>query len=181
MEPKVYDLRGLKVVVKSGDLTEEDVDVIVVPANSLMIMGGGVAGAVRRRGGAEIEEEARRLAPVKIGEAIATGGGRLRCSYVIHSPTMERPADRTTPEVVYLATAAALKKARELGLRSIAFPGMGTGVGGVDPASAADAMLKAIVDEISSRSSVGEVRLVAFDSALMDAFVRAVERVIGKQ
>ncbi|MEM4405300.1 MAG: macro domain-containing protein, partial [Nitrososphaerota archaeon] len=94
-----------------GDITEIDADAIVVPANSRLIMGGGVAGAVKRKGGAEIEKEAMSMGPIPIGEAVSTGGGVLKTRFVIHSPTMERPAGETDPHKVYLATKAAMKEA----------------------------------------------------------------------
>ncbi|AFK51609.1 Appr-1-p processing domain protein [Thermogladius calderae 1633] len=87
MAPLTYTCRAgyVTIQVVSGDITEFEGDAIVNPANTLMIMGGGVALAIKRRGGAEIEEKARRHAPVPIGGAVATGAGRLRVRYVIHA------------------------------------------------------------------------------------------------
>lgn len=119
--------------IVTGDITEFEGDAIVNPANTLMIMGGGVAGAIKARGGPEIEEEARRRAPVPIGEAIATTAGRLRARYVIHAPTVETPGGPSRPEWVYAAARAAIRLAKQLGLTRIAMPLMGAGVGGVPP------------------------------------------------
>ncbi len=163
-------LSGLRVVVVYGDLLDQEVDAIVNPANSLMIMGGGVAAAIKERGGAEIEAEARSKAPVPVGEAIITSGGRLKARYIIHAPTMERPAMRTSSEKVRRATDAALRKAVELGLKKIALPGMGTGIGGLSYSKAARVMVETITRYASS--SLGEVRLVARDLALARAFCR---------
>jgi len=123
--------KGVRIVVLTGDITEQEVDAIVNPANSMLVMGGGVAGAIKRVGGKEIEDEAVKHAPVQVGEAVATGAGRLKAKYVIHAPTMERPAMRIGKRNVGLSVRGALKCAEGLKIRSMAFPGMGTGVGGL--------------------------------------------------
>ncbi len=175
---KVY--RGIVIEAMIADITRVNVDAIVNPANSLMIMGGGVAGAIKRVGGVEIELEARRYAPVPVGKAIATSAGRLPARYVIHAPTMERPAMRIGIENVVKATRAALEKAHELGVETIAFPGMGTGVGGVPYDQAARAMVKTIREFIDSHpnTSLRRVLLVAIDEALYREFCRAIEEEI---
>ncbi|RDD53721.1 MAG: macro domain-containing protein [Candidatus Korarchaeota archaeon NZ13-K] len=120
-----------KVILVLGDITEIEADAIVNPANTLLIMGGGVAGAIKRRGGEEIEREALRKAPVRIGEAVETSAGRLKARYIIHAPTVESPGGASSPEYVRAAVRASIKRGVELGIRSIAFPAMGAGVGGV--------------------------------------------------
>ncbi len=160
-----------------GDITKVKVDAIVNPANSWMIMGGGVAGAIRRAGGQIIESEARKYAPVPVGRAVITGAGKLPCKYVIHAPTMERPAMRTTIDKVRAAVQAALRAADDACIKSIAFPGMGTGVGGLNPYEAALAMVETIVEELRRLSNVNEVLLVAFNEELYDAFREAVLKV----
>ncbi|MEA1904456.1 MAG: macro domain-containing protein [Candidatus Hadarchaeota archaeon] len=140
----MFKIGGLTVEVKRSDLTKENADAICNPANSLMYMGGGAAGALKRAGGEEIEREALGQAPVPVGKAIATTAGKLRARWVVHAPTMERPAMRTTGEKVYLATRAALERAAGIGAKSIVIPGMGTGVGGVSYGDASRAMVKAI-------------------------------------
>lgn len=129
-----------------GDLTEFEGDAIVNPANRYLVMGGGVAAAIKRKGGEEIEREARRYAPVEIGEAIVTSAGRLKCKAVIHSPTVEAPGGRSTLEYVYKATLAALRVAREHYFKSIAFPLMGSGVGGLTPEESIKAMTRAFLE-----------------------------------
>jgi len=129
-----------------GDITDFTGDAIVNPANRYLVMGGGVAAAIKRRGGDEIEIEARRHAPLDIGRAVVTSAGRLKCRAVIHAPAVEKPGGRSTPEYVYKATLAALRVAREHGFKSIAFPLMGAGVGGLTPEESVNAMLKAITE-----------------------------------
>ncbi|HDN76176.1 MAG TPA: macro domain-containing protein [Acidilobales archaeon] len=168
-----YVYGGVTVKVLIGDITKVHVDAVVNPANSLMIMGGGVAGALRRVGGDVIEEEARRYAPVPVGKAVVTTAGKLPVKYVIHSPTMERPAMRTTTEKVRLATRAALEKANELGIKSIAFPGMGTGVGGLSYSEAAEVMVSTIKEFINAGTTLKEMLLVAIDEALANEFCKS--------
>ncbi|MEM3488797.1 MAG: macro domain-containing protein [Nitrososphaerota archaeon] len=172
---RCYRVGQVKFIVKRGDITEEEVDAIVVPANSRLIMGGGVAGAVKVRGGESIEREAMSKAPIRIGEAVATGAGKLSAKYVIHAPTMERPAGETSAEKVYMATKAAAELASRLGIGEVAFPGMGTGVGGLEPNAAAREMIRAIIDAAESGKGVDVVRLVAFNKELEDAFIKALE------
>ena len=166
--------KGVRVRVLRGDITAWSSDLrpsaIVNPANSLMLMGGGVAGAIKRAGGAEIEEEARKQAPVPVGKAVATGAGRLPVDLVIHAPTMERPAMRTTSEKVLLAAKAALECAEREGVKAIAFPGMGTGVGGLSPDSAAEVMLRALKEHIDAGTKLKAADFVAFTAELEEAF-----------
>jgi len=138
----------MKIKVLKGDLTELEVDAIVNPANSLGYMGGGVAGAIKRKGGREIEEEAVKKSPIEVGSAVATTSGKLKCRYVIHAPTMERPAMRIGVDNVEKATRAAFELAKSMKLKSIALPGMGTGVGGVKEEDAARAMMKVAKDYV---------------------------------
>ena len=169
--------KNVRIRVAEGDITELDVDAIVNPANSLMIMGGGVAGAIKRKGGIEIEEEARRYAPVPVGEAVATTAGKLKAKYVIHAPTMERPAMRIGLENVEKATRAALLLADKLGLESIAFPGMGTGVGGVPYYGAAKKMLEVVKEHVDKGTKLKEIILVAWGKEAFEEFKRALKDV----
>lgn len=172
--------KGVRVRVVEGDITEMSVGAIVNPANSLLIMGGGVAGAIKRKGGVEIEEEARKHAPVPVGEAVATTAGRLKAKYVIHAPTMERPAMRIGLENVEKATRAALKLADKLGIETIAFPGMGTGVGGIPYYDAARKMLEVVKEHIDNGTGLKEIILVAWGKEAYNDFSRALRDVFQK-
>jgi len=173
---RVY--KGVSIVVASGNITRQKVDAIVNPANSMMIMGGGVAGAIRRVGGREIEDEAVRHAPVTVGKAIATKAGRLDAKYVIHAPTMERPAMSIGRENVRLAVKGALECAEQLGMRSVAFPGMGTGVGGLNLEEAARTMISQIKRCVDEGTSLRQIVLVAFSDDLAHAFKKAINEVL---
>ena len=167
--------RNVKIVVVTGDITTQEVDALVNPANSSMLMGGGAAGAIRRSGGKQIEDEALRNAPVSVGEAVATGAGRLKAGHVIHAPTMRRPAMRIDTENVKLAVRGALEYAERLSIQSIAFPGMGTGVGGLGLEEAATAMVKAIKTQIDRGTSLKEVVLVGFSASAAQTFEKTVD------
>ena len=130
----------MTIIIEKGDLTKITCDAIVNPANSYGYMGGGVAGAIKRVGGTEIEKEAISKAPIEVGKAVATTSGSLHCKYVIHAPTMKRPAMRIDVGNVRLATKASFEKGLKLNIKSIAIPGMGTGVGGVPADKAAEAI-----------------------------------------
>jgi O-acetyl-ADP-ribose deacetylase (regulator of RNase III) len=130
--------------VAIGDISLLTVDAIVNPANSLGIMNSGVAGAIRAVGGQVIEDEAKAMAPVAVGAAIITGAGNLYCKAVIHAPIAEEPGMKIGVESVRRATRAALLAAVRNGYDTVAFPGIGTGVGGVPHDEAARAM----VDEV---------------------------------
>jgi O-acetyl-ADP-ribose deacetylase (regulator of RNase III) len=144
--------------VVEGDITELDVEAIANAANDQLWMGMGVAGAIKRAGGEEIEREAMALGPIEVGDAVATGGGRLTARYVVHGAVMGQDL-RTTPELVRRTTGRCLEVAEELGVRSLALPAFGTGVGGFDIAECA-------------RIMVAEAR--AFESRTLERLVFAV-------
>jgi O-acetyl-ADP-ribose deacetylase (regulator of RNase III) len=162
----------MKMTVQKIDITTLEVDAIINAANSQGWLGGGVAGAIRRKGGHEIEAEAVRMGPTPVGKAVATTAGKLHCKKVIHAPTMEEPAMPTTKEKVTLATKAALNLAREMGFKRVAIPGLGTGVGGVPYDEAAEAIIDVVrsfpqdaFDEIIL-ADINEDMIQAFNSAL---------------
>ncbi len=168
---------GIELIVAEGDITKARVDAIVNPANSLMIMGGGVAGAIRRAGGEEIEAEARRYAPVPVGRAVATGAGRLPAKYVIHAPTMEQPAMRIPLENAVKATRAALEEAVRLGVESIALPAMGAGVGGLRVREVAREMARIVASK--DWPGVRRVVFVAWGNRAYEDMVDGVREALG--
>ncbi len=127
-----------------GDITALEVDAIGNAANDHLWMGAGVAGAIKQAGGEEIEREAVSKGPIEIGDAVATGAGRLKARYVIHGAVMGQDL-RTDAELVARTTRRCLEVADELGVASLALPAFGTGVGGFP------------IDECA-RIMVGEVR-----------------------
>lgn len=168
-----YSYKNVKIIVEKGDITKLEVDAIVNAANSMLIMGGGVAGAILRTGGREIQKEALKHAPVPVGKAVATKAGKLKAKYVIHAPTMERPAMRIGKGNVQLATKGALNCAEQLKIGSLAFPGMGTGVGGLNLKEAAQGMVQEIKGHIDNGTTLKQIILVGFTEDLTQAFQSA--------
>jgi O-acetyl-ADP-ribose deacetylase (regulator of RNase III) len=119
----------MEIEIVQGDITELEVDAISNAANDRLWMGAGVAGAIKRAGGKEIEREAVAKGPIEIGDAIATGAGSLKARHVIHGAVMGQDL-RTNAELVRRTTRRCLEVADELGCRSVALPAFGTGVGG---------------------------------------------------
>jgi len=167
------------ITVIEGDITQLAVDAIVNAANTQLWMGGGVAGAIKRAGGMVIEREAQGQGPIPVGEAVVTGAGRLPCRYVIHAATMG-PDLTTDARHIQAATRNALRRAEEHGLASVAFPALGTGVGGFPLPAAAAIMVEEIVRHLQQRSALQTVTLVAFDADAKRAFGRALEQVVDE-
>jgi O-acetyl-ADP-ribose deacetylase (regulator of RNase III) len=118
-----------EIEVMQADITKLEVDAIANAANTQLQHGGGVAGAISRAGGPEVQAESDRVAPVALGEAVETTAGEMPSRWVIHAATMELGGP-TSAEIIRNATAATLAKADELGARSLALVAFGTGVGG---------------------------------------------------
>ncbi|MCX5709985.1 MAG: macro domain-containing protein, partial [Candidatus Omnitrophica bacterium] len=132
-------IKNTEVKVVIGDITELRVDAIVNAANNKLVMGGGVAGAIKRKGGRSIEDEAVKLGPIEIGEAVATKAGELAAKYVIHAATMG--LDFKTDEIKIRDSAkSSLKLADKLKINSIVFPALGCGTGGFPLLAAAKIM-----------------------------------------
>ncbi|HDD53515.1 MAG TPA: macro domain-containing protein [Thermosulfidibacter takaii] len=162
-----------KVVVKleEGDITELATDAIVNAANNHFWMGAGVAGAIKKKGGEEIEKEAVAKGPQPVGEAIVTGAGKLKARYVIHAAVMGQDL-KTDAEKIQAATYNALLRAHELGLKSIAFPALGTGVGGFSLKEAAKIMFQATEKFLQDHpdTSLEEVVFCLFGDQAYNAF-----------
>lgn len=162
----------MKVKIYTGDITEALTDAIVNAANNHLWMGSGVAGAIKRKGGQIVEDEAVALGPIEPGEAVATTAGDLPHTYVIHAAGMGQDL-KTSEELVYEATLSSLELAEELGLSSVAFPAIGTGVGGLSVADCARAMHRALDDFVEEEvESVQEVHFVIFGKEDIDDFKR---------
>lgn len=166
---------SLAVDILQGDLTEQEVDAIVNAANSDLILGGGVAGAIARRGGPAIQAECRRLGPIEVGGAAITPGGQLKARYVVHAASM-RLGSRTSAESLRASTRRSLELAKERGLRSIAFPAVGTGIARFPLDDCARIMLEEVVRHGAQDTSLTEVRFVLIGDEADAAFRREAER-----
>jgi len=158
-----------KVAIKliQGDITEQEVDAIVNAANNHLWMGAGVAGAIKRKGGIEIEKEAMSIGPIPVGEAVVTKAGNLKAKYVIHAAVMGQDLI-TNEEYIKNATRNSLKRAEELKIKSIAFPAFGTGVGGFPVDECAKIMLAEAKNFSKNAKPLKEVRFVLFDKKSYD-------------
>jgi O-acetyl-ADP-ribose deacetylase (regulator of RNase III) len=147
-------LPELQLSVVEGDIAALEVDAIANAANNELWMGAGVAGAIKRAGGEEIEREAVAKGPIGIGEAVATGAGRLKARWVIHGAVMGRDL-KTNADLVKRTTESCLRVADEVGAASLALPAFGTGVGGFPLDECAEIMVAAVrAHEPSSLSRV---------------------------
>jgi O-acetyl-ADP-ribose deacetylase (regulator of RNase III) len=165
---------AVTITVEHGDISTMDADAVVNAANTQLWMGGGVAGAIKRAGGEQIERAAVAQGPIRIGEAVATPGGRLRARHVIHAATMG-PDLVTNADAIRSATRSSLRLAEEMNLSSIALPLLGTGVGGFSQDEAASLMVTEIAGHARRTGRPGRVILVGFDAAA----VRALEAALG--
>ncbi len=138
-------------------------------------MGGGVAGAIKRRGGPEIEREATAQGPIPVGESVVTSAGKLNAAHVIHAAVMG-PDLTTNADYLRRATLSALARADELRLRTIAFPALGTGVGGFSLHECAGIMLDAVTSHAKSQTTLQSVEFVLFGRAAYRAFAEAIRR-----
>jgi len=159
-----------ELTVATGDITELDVDAIANAANDDLWMGAGVAGAIKRAGGEEIEREAVAKGPIELGDAVATAGGRLAARWVIHGAVMGRDL-RTNGELIRSTTKSCLRVADELGAESLALPAFGTGVGGFPLDECARIMVSAVREYEST--SLQRVVLAVFGAEAETAFGRA--------
>jgi len=156
-----------RIRVAQGDITEFEGDAIVNAANNWLKLGAGVAGAIRRRGGPSIQEECDRIGPIEVGQAVITGAGDLPARYVIHAAVMgDEPASY---ESVRSATRAALELARDRGLKTVAFPLLGTGVGGLDR----ERVARIMVEEIKRAPDDLEVTLYGYTPDDVEVIRRA--------
>lgn len=165
----VYDASGLTVEVIEGDITTTDVEAIANAANNHLWMGSGVAGAIKRAGGEEIEREAVARGPIPVGTAIATGAGALPYRYVIHGAVMGQDL-KTSADLIARTTTSCLELADSLGVRSLALPSFGTGVGGFPMEEAARLIIGAINDFAPRRQHLERVVLALFGEAAHQAF-----------
>jgi len=159
-----------------GDITEMATDVIVNAANSQLIHGGGVAGAIVRKGGRAIQQESDRVAPVAVGHAVMTGAGALKCRYVIHAvgPRMGEGDEDTK---LKNATLSCLKLADEHGLRSLAFCAISTGIFGYPMDRCAEIMLTTVKGYLTCMTGLKHILFCLYDQAAYDMFEAAMKTV----
>lgn len=168
------NIKNTELKIIKAEITELDCDAIVNAANNQLLMGGGVAGVIRKKGGQAIEEEAVKKGPIDIGAAVATGAGRLKAKYIIHAATMGMDF-KTDEHKIRQACASALKCAEKLGLESIAFPALGCGVGRFPLVGAAKIMAQEILKHFRNPSTLKEVILCLYDEEAFRVFDKEVK------
>ena len=161
-----------QIEVLDTDITQLEVDAIANAANTRLIHGGGVAGAISRAGGAEIQRESQERSPIALGDAVETTGGAMPCRWVIHAATMELGGP-TSADIIRRATASTLRKADELGVRSLALVAFGTGVGGFPLKEAARIECEEVRRHLDGGSGLERVVFAVRGSDALDAFEKA--------
>lgn len=161
-----------KIVIIAGDLVEQHVDAIVNAANNELLLGGGVAGAIRDRGGAAIQRDCDAHGPVEVGEAAITSGGELMARHVIHAASMQL-GGRTTAESLRSSMDHVFRLAREHGVRTIAVPAVGTGIAGFPMDDCARVMADCVDRALAGGWQPEEIRFVLFGDAALSTFVEA--------
>jgi len=163
------------IYVQSGDLTTCKVDAIVNAANNDLILGGGLAGAIARAGGPEIQNECTRHGPVEVGQAAITTGGNMPARHVIHQASM-RLGGLTTAESLRSSTRAVLALAEENAVKTLALPATGTGIAGFDIDRCAEIMIGEVLRHVSGETHLTDVYFVLMGQRALGAFEEAYQR-----
>ena len=150
-----------RITIVEGDLTAQQVDAIVNAANSALVLGAGVAGAIRARGGPSIQAECDAIGPIGVGDAALTGAGALPARFVIHAASMP-PGGSASEESVRSSLRRALELARREGLRTIAVPAIGAGIAGFPLQRCAEVLLEEARHHLAGETSLEEIRFVPF-------------------
>ena len=161
-----------RIVIIAGDLVEQQVDAIVNAANNELALGGGVAGAIRSRGGPAIQQECNARGPVKVGEAAITGGGDLPVRHVIHAASMQL-GGRTTAASLRSSMDHVFRLAREHLVRTIAVPAVGTGIAGFPMDECAAVMADCVERAFAAGWQPEEIRFVLFGDHARGVFDEA--------
>ena len=162
-------MSATKVVIFTGDLVEQEVDAIVNAANNDLMLGGGVAGAIRRAGGPVIQDECHAHGPVSVGEAAITGAGSLRARYVLHAASMAL-GGRTTRDSLRSSMDGVFRLAREHEVETIAVPAVGTGIAGFPIDECGRVMAESLHLALSEGWQATEVRFVLFNDDVKTPF-----------
>jgi O-acetyl-ADP-ribose deacetylase len=166
-------------VLKRGDITEEDTEAIVNAANSHLQHGGGVAGAIVRKGGTIIQKESDKIGYVPVGSAAITTAGNLKTNFVIHA-VGPRMGEGNEDEKLRDATQNSLRLADAEGIHTIAFPAISTGIFGYPIERCANIMLETFQQYCSGETSLKEIRMCLFDQEALQVFTDTATRLLSK-
>jgi O-acetyl-ADP-ribose deacetylase len=167
-----------RILIIAGDLVDQDVDAIVNAANNDLVLGGGVAGAIRSRGGPTIQEECDAHGPVKLGESALTGAGELPARHIIHAASMAL-GGHTTSESLRSSMDHAFRLADELGVKTIAIPAVGTGIAGFPMEECAVVMARSLSQALAQGWEPDEVRFVLFGDGARRSFQASFRTAFG--
>ncbi|SNZ09415.1 O-acetyl-ADP-ribose deacetylase (regulator of RNase III), contains Macro domain [Persephonella hydrogeniphila] len=183
-----YKIDNAEIILKIGDITEEDTEAIVNAANSTLMGGGGVDGAIHRKGGPSILEECKRIREkeypegLPTGEAVITTGGNLKAKYVIHTvgPVCHGKFTQREKQLLYNAYYNSLKIAKENKIKTVAFPSISTGAYRCPVEEAAKTALKAAIDFIKTENYLQQVRFVLFTEDIYEKYSEALKEIINE-
>jgi O-acetyl-ADP-ribose deacetylase len=161
-----------KITILKGDIVQQDTDAIVNAANTDLQLGSGVAGAIRRADDGTIQRECDRIGRIPIGSAAVTSGGATGIPWIIHAAAMHLGGAASVDSVRH-SVRASLKKANDKKLSTIAFPAIGTGVGGVSLEACARVSLEEARNHLAGETTLREIRFVLFSGKALDAFQAA--------
>jgi O-acetyl-ADP-ribose deacetylase len=161
-----------RVTLALGDITEQAVDAIVNAANSALVLGAGVAGAIREKGGPSIQQECNAIGPIEVGDAAVTGGGDLPARFVIHAAGMS-PGGRADEDSVRRSARRSFALASERGCSTLAVPAIGAGIGGFSPQRCAEVLLEEARAHLAGETSLREIRFVLFGEPMYRVFESA--------
>ncbi len=173
------DIANSVIELADGDITEMDTDAIVNAANSMLIMGGGVAGAIRRKGGLSIQAKCLKIGRTPVGGAAITAGGKLKAKFVIHA-VGPRWGEGDEDNKLKNATLNSLKLADKQKLKSIAFPAISAGIFGFPIDRCAEIMLRTTIDYLKGQTGLKRVVFCLFGRESYDVFEKQLKQEIGK-
>ena len=173
------DIENHVLELTEGDITEMETDAIVNAANAQLVLGGGVAGAIRKKGGPEIQKECNKIGGTFVGGAVITTGGNLKAKYVIHA-VGPRMGEGNEDEKLKNATLNSLKVADENNLKSIAFPAISTGIFGFPIQRCAEIMLKTAINYLKGQTDLQKVVFCLFGQESYQVFENQLNKQVSK-
>lgn len=174
------EINNVKLILKVGDITEEDVDAIVNAANPTLLGGGGVDGAIHRKGGPKILEECKKIGGCKPGEAVITTGGNLKAKFVIHTVgPIWHGGNNKEDEILKNAYLNSLKIAKGNNLKTISFPSISTGAYGYPVELASKVALSAIIEFLKKEDFFLEIRMVLFKERDFEIYLEALKSIFN--
>jgi O-acetyl-ADP-ribose deacetylase (regulator of RNase III) len=170
-------IKNSRLELKTGDITEQTTDAIVNAANQQLVLGGGVAGAIRMKGGDSIQKECAGKSPIDVGQAVITAAGNLKAKHVIHA-VGPREGEGDEDSKLRSATLNALVVADENKLKSITFPAISTGIFGFPMDKCAEIMLAAVIEYLNAQTELENVVFCLYDSDSFEVFRAQLEQLI---